>query len=248
MSTQFSRRSMLRASALIGVGLAGMRGGTLLAQDAATPTVAPPAPTGPFTLPELPYAFDALVPTIDAMTMEIHHGKHHQAYVDNLNRAVADYPDLQALTIEELISDLTAVPEEIRTAVQNNGGGHYNHSMFWEIMTPDATDLSGDLADAITNGLGSVDEMQAAVVDAGLKRFGSGWSWLVASGGTLSVVSTPNQDNPLMDGSGTPILGIDVWEHAYYLQYQNRRADYLAAWWDVVNWDAVSERFAAATA
>jgi len=248
MSTQFSRRSMLRASALIGVGLAGMRGGTLLAQEAATPTVAPPAPTGPFTLPDLPFAFDALAPSIDAMTMEIHHGKHHQAYVDNLNRAVADYPDLQALTIEELISDLTAVPEEIRTAVQNNGGGHYNHSMFWEIMTPDATDLSGDLADAITNGFGSVDEMRAAVVDAGLKRFGSGWSWLVASGGTLSVVSTPNQDNPLMDGSGTPILGIDVWEHAYYLQYQNRRADYLAAWWEVVNWSAVSERYAAALA
>lgn len=248
MSTQFSRRSMLRASALIGVGVAGMRGGPLFAQDAATPTVAPPAPTGPFTLPELSYAFDALVPSIDAMTMEIHHGKHHQAYVDNLNRAVADYPDLQGLTIEELISDLDAIPEEIRTAVQNNGGGHYNHTMFWEIMTPDATEPSAELAEAIANDLGSVEEMQAAVVDAGLKRFGSGWSWLVSSDGALSVVSTPNQDNPLMDGSGTPILGIDVWEHAYYLQYQNRRADYLAAWWEVVNWSAVSERFAAATA
>ncbi|MDQ3656835.1 MAG: superoxide dismutase [Chloroflexota bacterium] len=248
MTTHFSRRSLLRNSALIGIGLTGLRAGALFAQDAATPTAAPPAPTGPFTLPELPYAFDALVPSIDAMTMEIHHGKHHQAYVDNLNRAVADYPDLQALTIEELVSDLAAVPEEIRTAVQNNGGGHFNHSMFWEIMTPDATELSGNLADAIANDFGSVEEMQAAMVDAGLKRFGSGWSWLVSSGGTLSVVSTPNQDNPLMDGSGTPILGIDVWEHAYYLQYQNRRADYLAAWWDVVNWDAVAERFAADSA
>ena len=140
------------------------------------------------------------------------------------------------------------MPEEIRTAVRNNGGGHFNHSMFWEIMTPDATELASALADGIANDFGSVEEMQAAVTDAGLKRFGSGWSWLVASGGTLSVVSTPNQDNPLMDGSGTPILGIDVWEHAYYLQYQNRRADYLAAWWEVVNWDAVAERYAAASA
>nr|MBA2468645.1 superoxide dismutase [Chloroflexia bacterium] len=171
----------------------------------------------------------------------------HQAYVDNLNRAVADYPDLQALSIEEMISDLDAVPEEIRTAVRNNGGGHYNHTMFWEIMTPDTTEPSDELADAIANDFGSLEEMQAAVAAAGLARFGSGWSWLVANEGTLSVLSTPNQDNPLMDGTGVPILGIDVWEHAYYLQYQNRRADYLAAWWDVVNWTAVSERFAAAT-
>ena len=248
MSTRFSRRSMLRASALAGVGLAGMRGGALLAQEAATPTAAPPAPDGPFTLPELTYAFDALIPSIDAMTMEIHHDRHHQAYVDNLNRAVADYPDLQALSIEELVSDLDAVPEEIRTAVRNNGGGHYNHTMFWEIMTPDTIEPSDELADAIANDFGSLEEMQAAVAAAGLARFGSGWSWLVANEGTLSVLSTPNQDTSLMDGSGTPILGIDVWEHAYYLHYQNKRADYLAAWWNVVNWDAVSERFATAGA
>ncbi len=248
MSTQISRRSLLGGATLIGVGLGVSRIGALLAQDAATPTVAPPAPDGPFTLPKLPYGFDALVPTIDAVTMEIHHGKHHQAYVDNLNRAVADYPDLQALTIEEFITDLDALPEEIRTAVRNNGGGHFNHTMFWEIMSPDTTEPSADLATAIANVLGSIEEMQAAVIDAGLKRFGSGWSWLVVNGDTLSVLSTPNQDNPLMDGTGTPILGIDVWEHAYYLNYQNRRADYLAAWWDVVNWSAVSERYAAAMA
>ncbi|MEJ7901218.1 MAG: superoxide dismutase [Thermomicrobiales bacterium] len=248
MTMQFSRRSMLSTSTFVGIGLAGMRPGLLLAQEAATPTVAPPAPTGPFTLPDLPYGFDALAPSIDAMTMEIHHGKHHQAYVDNLNRAVADYPDLQALAIEDLVVDLAAVPEEIRTAVQNNGGGHFNHTMFWEIMAPDATEPSADLSAAIANDLGSIEEMQAAVTDAGLKRFGSGWSWLVVNDGTLSVVSTPNQDNPLMDGAGTPILGIDVWEHAYYLNYQNRRADYLAAWWAVVNWAGVSERYAAAMA
>ncbi len=248
MATHISRRSLIGSATLIGIGLGTSRVGSLVAQDAATPTAAPPAPDGPFTLPDLPYAFDALEPSIDALTMEIHHGKHHQAYVDNLNRAVAEYPDLQALAIEDLIVDLAAVPEEIRTAVQNNGGGHFNHTMFWEIMTPDATEPSADLSAAIESDIGGIDAMQAAVTDAGLKRFGSGWSWLVVNGGTLSVLSTPNQDNPLMDGTGTPILGIDVWEHAYYLNYQNRRADYLAAWWEVVNWNAVSERYTAAMA
>ena len=231
---------------ILGAGLTAVRPSMLLARQASTPTVAAAAPTGPYTLPALPYAYEALEPSIDTLTMQIHHDKHHQAYVDNLNKAVADYPELQAKTVEELVADLDAVPEEIRTAVRNNGGGHLNHSMFWEIMTPDATEPSGALADAITRDLGSLEDMQAAVVDAGLKRFGSGWSWLVANGGVLSVISTPNQDNPISDGSGTPILGIDVWEHAYYLLYQNKRADYLAAWWNVVNWDAVGERFASA--
>jgi superoxide dismutase, Fe-Mn family len=231
---------------VLGAGLTAVRPSMLLARQASTPVAPAAAPSGPFTLPALPYAYEALEPSIDTLTMQIHHDKHHQAYVDNLNKAVADYPDLQAKTVEELVGDLDAVPEEIRMAVRNNGGGHLNHSMFWEIMTPDATEPSGALAEAINRDLGSLEDMQAALVDAGLKRFGSGWSWLVVNGGVLSVLSTPNQDNPISDGSGTTILGIDVWEHAYYLLYQNKRADYLAAWWNVVNWDAVGERFASA--
>lgn len=224
----------------------GSSGGSGFAR-ASTPTV-PPPPDGPFTLPELPYPYEALEPHIDTLTMQIHHDKHHAAYVNNLNTALADHTDLHALTIEELVSDLEALPEAIRTAVRNNGGGHFNHSLFWGLMTPEPGVPSGDLAAAIDRDLGGLEAMQAAVNDAGLKRFGSGWSWVVVNDGVLSVLSTPNQDTSLMDGSGTPILGIDVWEHAYYLHYQNKRADYLAAWWNVVNWDAVSERFAAAGA
>ena len=205
------------------------------------------APTGPYTLPELPYSFDALEPHIDAMTMEIHHDRHHKAYVDNVNKAVADYPELHELEIGAILADLSVVPEAIRTAVRNNLGGHVNHSMFWELMSPDGGAPGEALAAAITASFGTLEEMQAAVNDAGLKRFGSGWAWVVVNGGALEVLSTPNQDNPIMDGLGTPILGIDVWEHAYYLTYQNKRADYLTAWWSVANWAAIDAAFAAAT-
>jgi Fe-Mn family superoxide dismutase len=205
-----------------------------------------------YELPKLPYDFNALEPTIDAKTMETHHGKHHQAYVTNLNKALEGQDALAAKSIEDLISDLNSVPENIRTAVRNNGGGHANHSMFWTIMKPGGGgDPSGELADAINSTFGSVADFKAKVEAAGVGRFGSGWSWLVSNGGKLEVVSTANQDSPLMGkaiagAEGTPLLGIDVWEHAYYLNYQNRRPDYLKAWWNVVNWDAVAARYAAA--
>jgi superoxide dismutase, Fe-Mn family len=200
----------------------------------------------PYELPPLPYAFDALEPTIDAKTMEIHHDKHHGAYVTNLNAALegtqwADQP------LENVIENLEALPEDKRAAVRNNGGGHWNHSFFWQIMKPGGGgDPSGPLADAINDTFGDPDQLKAQVNDAGVKRFGSGWTWFVWDGTGLAVRSTPNQDNPLMDSDDVPLLGIDVWEHAYYLKYQNRRPDYLAAWWDVVNWDEVARRFDAA--
>jgi superoxide dismutase, Fe-Mn family len=197
-----------------------------------------------FALPPLPYAFDALEPTIDARTMEIHHDKHHQAYVTNLNAAL-EGTDWAERSIEEVLGDLDAIPEDKRTAVRNNGGGHANHSLFWEIMSPGGGEPSGALASAIDATFGGLDALKAQLNDAGVKRFGSGWSWLVVDGGALAVISLPNQDSPLMEGR-TPILGIDVWEHAYYLSYQNRRPDYLAAWWAVVNWDEVAGRFDAA--
>src|SRR5579862_7238265 len=198
-----------------------------------------------FELPPLPYAFDALEPTIDAKTMEIHHDKHHQAYVTNLNAALegsewADRP------IEQVLADLELIPEDKRTAVRNNGGGHANHSLFWEIMKPGGGgEPSGDLASAISDTFGGLDDLKSQLNDAGVKRFGSGWTWLLWDGTGLAVKSTPNQDSPLMDDH-VPLLGIDVWEHAYYLSYQNRRPDYLAAWWNVVNWDEVARRFEAA--
>jgi superoxide dismutase, Fe-Mn family len=199
----------------------------------------------PFTLPELPYAYDALEPTIDARTMEIHHSKHHQAYVDNANKAL-EGTALADAPVEEVLRRLEELPEDKRTAVRNNAGGHYNHSLFWEIMGPDGGgEPSGALADAISSAFGSLDDMKAQVNDAGVKRFGSGWAWIIVVGGRLQITSTPNQDSPFMEGQ-TPILGIDVWEHAYYLKYQNRRPDYLAAWWNVVNWDAVAKRYDAA--
>jgi Fe-Mn family superoxide dismutase len=200
----------------------------------------------PYELPPLPYAFDALEPTIDAKTMEIHHDKHHGAYVTNLNAALegtewADQP------LEHVIENLEALPEDKRAAVRNNGGGHWNHSFFWQIMKPGGGgDPSGALADAINDTFGDPDQLKAQVNDAGVKRFGSGWTWFVWDGTGLAVRSTPNQDNPLMDSDDVPLLGIDVWEHAYYLKYQNRRPDYLAAWWDVVNWGEVARRFDAA--
>ena len=196
----------------------------------------------PHELPQLPYDHGALEPTIDEQTMRIHHGKHHQAYVDNLNKAL-EGTDWADRPLDELMRNLDRVPEDKRTAVRNNGGGHWNHSMFWQIMKPKGGgEPSGALDEAIRSTFGDSDELKAQVNDAGVKRFGSGWTWLVADGGNLSVVSTPNQDNPFMEGK-TPILGIDVWEHAYYLKYQNRRPDYLAAWWDVVNWEEVGRRF-----
>ena len=199
-------------------------------------------------LPDLPYAHDALEPTIDARTMEIHHGKHHQVYVNMLNGALEGHDDLASLSLEDLLRGIADVPESIRGAVRNHGGGHSNHSLFWTSMSPDGGGgPSGDLAAAIDGACGSFDDFKAAFQQAGLTRFGSGWAWLVAGGGgELSVYSTANQDSPLMQGD-TPLLGVDVWEHAYYLNYQNRRADYLAAFWDVVDWDAVAARHAAAT-
>jgi len=196
----------------------------------------------PFELPPLPYDFDALEPHIDARTMEIHHDKHHQAYIDNANKALegnewADRP------VEAVLANVELLPEDIRTAVRNNAGGHANHSLFWTIMGPDGGgEPEGQLAAAITDTFGGVDELKASVNDAGVKRFGSGWSWLVWDGTGLAVLSTPNQDSPIMDGQ-TPLLGIDVWEHAYYLNYQNRRPDYLAAWWNVVNWPEVARLY-----
>jgi superoxide dismutase, Fe-Mn family len=196
----------------------------------------------PYEVPPLPYDYDALEPHIDEQTMRVHHDKHHQAYVDNANKALegtewADRP------VEQVLGDLELLPEDKRAAVRNNAGGHANHSLFWEIMSPDGGGSpSGSLAAAIDSTFGSLDELKAAVNDAGVKRFGSGWTWLIHDGTGLAVVSTPNQDSPI-SSSDTPLLGIDVWEHAYYLKYQNRRPDYLAAWWNVVNWDAVQQRY-----
>jgi Fe-Mn family superoxide dismutase len=197
----------------------------------------------PFTLPSLPYAFGALEPHIDTQTMQIHHGKHHQTYVNNLNAAIEKAPELANKTIEELMRGIDAAPESVRTAVRNNGGGHWNHSMFWQIMGPNAGgEPSGKVADAIKTAFGGFDKFKEQWSAAGVARFGSGWVWLLNDGGKLSINSTPNQDNPLMEGK-TPVLGLDVWEHAYYLRYQNRRPDYISAWWNVVNWDEVSKRF-----
>jgi len=193
-------------------------------------------------LPALPYDFAALEPHIDSQTMQIHHGKHHAAYVNNLNAALEKHAALQSKSAEDLIKNLSAVPEDVRTAVRNNAGGHVNHTMFWQIMGPGKGGApTGAIAAAITGLSGSFDAFKEQMNKAGAGRFGSGWAWLVESGGKLAIESTPNQDNPMMDGKKA-IMGIDVWEHAYYLKYQNRRPDYLAAWWNVVNWDAVNKR------
>ena len=194
-------------------------------------------------VPPLPYDYNALEPHIDEQTMRIHHDKHHAAYVTNLNAALEKHPDLQAKSIEDLLKSINSVPEDIRTAVRNNGGGHANHTMFWEIMGPGTAGApSGALGDAIKSTFGDFETFKKQVNDAGVKRFGSGWAWLIDAGGKLVIESTANQDSPLMEGK-KPILGVDVWEHAYYLKYQNRRPDYLNAWWNVVNWDAVAKRF-----
>ncbi|MGI9534588.1 MAG: superoxide dismutase [Thermodesulfobacteriota bacterium] len=197
-------------------------------------------------LPNLPFGYDALEPHIGARTMEIHHSKHHQAYVNNLNAALEKHPELQDKTVEELIADLNSIPEDIRAAVRNNGGGHVNHSLFWPCMGAGGGEPGGELAEAINSTFGSLDSFKEEFAKAAATRFGSGWAWLcVDNGGNLVVTSTPNQDNPISEGL-KPILGLDVWEHAYYLNYQNRRPDYIKAWWNVVNWDQVSGNFNAA--
>jgi Fe-Mn family superoxide dismutase len=228
-----TRRQALR---LAGLGAAAVAASpTLVSAQTATPA-------GPFKLPPLPYPVDALEPHIDARTMEIHHDKHHAAYVSNLNKAVADFPDLQKQSVEELVRNLGAVPEAIRTAVRNNGGGHLNHSLFWQMMKPGGGQPSGALAEAITRSFGSLSSFKEALAKAGLGQFGSGWAWLTLDGKTLRIEASPNQDSPWMQGKPL-LLGVDVWEHAYYLKYQNRRADYLTAWMNVVNWDFVNERY-----
>lgn len=199
-----------------------------------------------FTLPELPYAFDALEPHIDSKTMQIHHEKHHGGYVAKLNAALENYEDLQKFSLEELLKHDNDIPAEIETAVRNNGGGHYNHSMFWEIMSPDGGGQpTGELLEHINQDFGSVSKFKQAFSDEAAARFGSGWAWLTLENGKLHVCSTPNQDNPIMHGN-QPIMGLDVWEHAYYLHYQNRRADYIESWWNLVNWSAVNQRLQAA--
>lgn len=199
-------------------------------------------------LPNLSYSVDALEPHIDARTMEIHHGKHHQTYINNLNAALESNPDLSSISVDDLISDLSQVPEDIRGAVRNNGGGHSNHSFFWQVISPSGGGIPiGSLNDAITSAFGSFDAFKDAFTKAALTRFGSGWAWLIKSGDSVAVTSTPNQDSPLMEGiadaTGTPLIGLDVWEHAYYLNYQNRRPDYISAFWNVVDWDRANSLF-----
>jgi len=208
------------------------------------------AAAGPFTVPPLPYAFDALEPHIDAQTMQIHHDKHHAAYVTNLNKALADAPELGRKPIEELLRDLNAAPEKVRMAVRNQGGGHYNHTLFWQMMKKGGGgEPKGEVAQAIDKAFGSFSGFKDKFTEAATKQFGSGWAWLVAGAGkALTVESMPNQDTPLSAAGKTPILGIDVWEHAYYLKYQNRRPEYIAAWFNVINWDFVNEQFAKAKA
>jgi superoxide dismutase, Fe-Mn family len=212
------------------------------AQSSTSPSSA--ASSGPFTLPPLPYAFDALEPSIDARTMEIHHDKHHAAYVANLNKAIAEFPELGARPIEDLLSNLNSVPEKIRVAVRNQGGGHYNHSLFWQMMGKNGGgEPKGGLAQAIGASFGGFSEFKQKFSDTAAKVFGSGWAWLVLEKGNLSVESAPNQDTPVSQGK-QPLLGLDVWEHAYYLKYQNRRPEYVSAFWNIVNWDFVAERYA----
>lgn len=199
-----------------------------------------------YTLPDLPYAYDALEPYIDKETMHLHHDKHHNTYVTNLNAAIEKYPELGEKTIEELLSDMDAIPTDIKTAVRNNGGGHANHSFFWEIMAPNAGgEPTGEIKEAINEAFGDLSSFKEEFKKAAAGRFGSGWAWLVMENGKLAITSTANQDSPLMEGK-TPILGLDVWEHAYYLKYKNVRPDYIAAFWNVINWDEVNKRFEAA--
>ena len=233
-----TRRKALKTGAIVGAGAFLTSIPRALAQAAA-------APTGPYSVPPLPYPYDALEPHIDAQTMQIHHDKHHAAYVTNLNKAVAEAPELGKKTVEELLRDLNAVPEKIRTAVRNQGGGHYNHSLFWQMMAKGGGQPKGELSSAIDKSFGSFSGFKDKFTEAATKVFGSGWAWLVLDNGRLKIEPTPNQDSPISRGM-QPILGIDVWEHAYYLKYQNRRPEYIAAWFNVINWEFVSDRYAKA--
>jgi len=238
-----TRRQAIKTTALASATLAILPGA--VAQPNPVAPVAAPA-SGPFTLPPLPYAYDALEPFIDAQTMQIHHDKHHATYVTNLNKAAVQIPADKEQTIESLLKDLNAVPEPVRAAVRNQGGGHYNHSLFWQMMKKDGDGApTGELAKAIDTAFGSLSTFKDNFSKAALGQFGSGWTWLVLDGKQLKIEGSANQDTPLSAGR-TPLLGVDVWEHAYYLKYQNKRADYVTAWWSVVNWDFVSERFAKA--
>jgi superoxide dismutase, Fe-Mn family len=252
-----TRRQAIKTTTLASAALVALPGAI-----AQTNSAAPAAASGPFTLPPLPYAYDALEPHIDVETMHIHHDKHHAAYVANLNKAVTSAPGLSRKSVEDLLKDLNSIPESIRTAVRNNGGGHYNHSLLWLMMKPNGGgEPTGDLAKAIDVSFGNFSTFKENLSKAALGQFGSGWAWLVLDNGGanlgLKIESTPNQDSPIsqtasvLDGPlkfKTPLLGLDVWEHAYYLKHQNKRADYIAAWWNVVNWDFVSERYAKAKA
>lgn len=232
-----TRREAIKRTAILGATVATV---SPLANLSAQTT---PGGEAAFTLPKLPYPADALEPHIDAKTMEIHHGKHHAAYVNNLNKAVSEAPALRGKSIEQLISNLNSVPESVRTAVRNNGGGHLNHSLFWQMLKKNGGGTpKGELAKAIDQSFGSFDGFKEKFTEAATKQFGSGWAWLVADGKTLKIEGTPNQDSPLSQGR-LPLLGIDVWEHAYYLKYQNRRPDYIAAFYNVINWDFVADRY-----
>jgi Fe-Mn family superoxide dismutase len=240
-----SRRDALKTlgagAAMLGLGALGARGATASAMQATAAGATPQ----PFTLPKLPYAYDALEPHIDAKTMEIHHSKHHQAYITNANTALANRPALEKLSGEEMLRNLGALPEAVRTPLRNNVGGHVNHAFFWRVIGPKAGGApSAAINAAIAKDFGSFDTFKTQFADAASKRFGSGWAWLVAKDGKLAITSTANQDSPLSDGA-TPLLGLDVWEHAYYLKYQNRRADYITAFWNVVNWEQVAANLAA---
>lgn len=238
-----TRRDVLKT---LGAGAAALGFGALGARGAEPQKGAKAPAAGPFTLPSLGYDYGALEPHIDARTMEIHHSKHHQAYITNANNALAAYPHLQKSTAEELVSKLDAVPEAIRATIRNNAGGHVNHTFFWRVIGPGGGGApTGPLATALSGAFGSFDGFKAQFADAAMKRFGSGWAWLVVRNGKLAITSTANQDSPLGEGAA-PVLGLDVWEHAYYLKYQNRRADYITAFWNVVNWKAVAANHAAA--
>ena len=233
-----TRRQAIQTTAVAAAAVAVAP--TLFAQTNSAPATA----ATPFTLPPLPYAFDALEPHLDARTMEIHRDKHHAAYVTNLNKAVAEFPELGRKSIEDLLKDLNAVPEKIRTAVRNHGGGHCNHSLFWQMMKPSGGgEPKAELAAIIEKSFGNVADFKTKFTEAATKIFGSGWAWLTLDGKELKIETTANQDTPLSAGR-TPLLGLDVWEHAYYLKFQNKRADYITAWWNVVNWDFVAERYA----
>lgn len=245
----FTRRTAFRLG--LGSIAATLFAGILPQRGLAQTPPAAPAPTGPYTLPPLPYPYEALEPNIDTWTMQIHHDKHHKAYVDNANKLLADQPELAKLSPEELIRQLDKAPESIRTGLRNNVGGHVNHSLFWQMMAPAAASgnpgPTGAIGAALTKSFGSVEAFRKQMNEAATKRFGSGWAWLVLNDGKLEITSTPNQDSPIMDGQ-IPLLGLDVWEHAYYLKYQNRRADYIAAFWNVVNWDFVAKQYEKAKA